>query len=158
MALTATKNPSSTIWATEYVDIPNLTNYAVGVDGLNTEQASLEISSCENTKAIIAQGTSDTYPAAWSANHYITEGTNRGDWCLPAAGIISAYYGNYENERDIKEGFSKAKGIVPSDYIWTSSERNYDHALFSYPSAHYAIEANFKGHESVYEIRPVIEF
>ena len=77
-------------WSSERVDIPTLTNFDTISD------ASQDLASCENTAKIIAAGDKSSYPAAWAAHEYKTEGTNVGDWCLPAAGILTSIYNNME--------------------------------------------------------------
>lgn len=73
-------------WGGVRIDIPSLTNYR------NEWDAFLDIASCGNTAKIRMQGDSSAYPAAWAAYDYSTEGTNVGDWCLPAAGIFTSEY------------------------------------------------------------------
>ena len=63
-----------------------------------------------NTLAIIATFTSDTVDnnAAINCNSYSTEGTNAGDWYLPAAGELSSYvYGGGINYNKINTTMGK---------------------------------------------------
>lgn len=66
-------------WSTENVDIPEIEN-----DDYSTVTA---FSSCADTQAMLKAGDANTYPAAWAAHNYTTEGTNVGDWCLPASTV-----------------------------------------------------------------------
>ena len=119
--------------------------------------AATDLKSCENTTAITSTGTSSTFPAAWATKNYKTAGTNAGDWCLPAAGIMKSIKNNMSI---INNGFNLAGGTqigTNSKYL-TSSENNfgstwqsdftYDYGLYDY-----AIAKNYAT-----EVRPVIEF
>ena len=60
------------------------------------QDASQDFASCENTIIITSELPSKgNYPAAWEAYEYETEGTKAGDWCLPAAGIMTSIYNNW---------------------------------------------------------------
>ena len=88
MALDSIRNTSPSIWGEEGTDIPTLTNYSTA------KEAATDFTSCSNTEKILAAGDKSKYPAAWAAHEYKTEGTEAGDWCLPAAGILHAMYLN----------------------------------------------------------------
>ena len=119
--------------------------------------AATDLKSCENTTAITSTGTSSTFPAAWATKNYKTAGTNAGDWCLPAAGIMKSIKNNMSI---INNGFNLAGGtqIETNSKYLTSSENNfgstwrsdftYDYGLYDY-----AIAKNYAT-----EVRPVIEF
>ena len=80
MALNSIGNYKWGGYGTDISTLQNITSDSV---------ASQDLASCENTAKIIAAGDKSTYPAAWAAHEYKTVGTNAGDWCLPAAGIIT---------------------------------------------------------------------
>ena len=113
------KSIGSYKWATEAMDISGLTYYN------SAEAASQDVSSCENSKIIMAAGDKDTYPAVWAANEYKTEGTSAGDWCLPAAGIFTSYYNNKDI---INTGFDRAGGTkyTGNTWVWSSSMHSYN--------------------------------
>ena len=119
-ALALNNLSSEYYWALTYTDIPNLPNYLA-----YSNTAQLDFASCENSKIIMDFGDKSTYPAAWAANEYSTEGTKAGDWCLPAAGIFTSYYNNQEK---INAGFDKVGGtkFTTSTYAWSSSELGSD--------------------------------
>ena len=136
-------------WSTEYVDISTLPN-------LSLSQASQDFASCENSAKIRAQGNSSTYPAAWAAYNYSTEGTKVGDWCLPAAGIFTSYY---NNQSVINTGFSRAGGtkFTTSTYAWSSSEYSSGYAWNSNFNHSYGLYASIYEYYN-YEVRPVLAF
>ena len=142
-------------WGPTEIDITTLTNFT------DAESASYDLNSCPNTEKILAAGDKSTYPAAWAAHEYKTEGTNSGDWCLPAAGIMTSIKNNMSA---INAGFSLAGGdqLGTSSYIWSSSE--YDgsfvwHSYFSYDYDYGITSLDYgvsKGNSL--EVRPVLEF
>ena len=137
------------IWSSEYVDIPNLTNFG------SDSTASQDLASCKNTAVITAAGTSSTYPAAWAAKNYNTTGTEPGDWCLPAAGVFTSYY---NNQQLVNIGMTNAGGtqIGTRSYVWSSSEYNSDGAWDSGFSFDIGVGGRIKG--GSHEVRPVLEF
>ena len=112
-------------WGGYGTDISTLPNYGSDSD------ASKDYDSCGNTAKIIAAGNKSKYPAAWAAHEYKTEGTQAGDWCLPAAGIFTSYY---KNQDVINTGFSLADGtqFTDSTEAWSSSEYSSSYAWYSY--------------------------
>ena len=138
------------VWSSEYVDISGLTN-------LSQSQASQDFASCENSKKIMAAGNKSKYPAVWAAYNYTTTGTKVGDWCLPAAGIITSYY---NNQSVINTGFSRAGGTKFTDntLAWSSSEYNYYSAWLSTFIGSYGLYYDGGIKRSDYEVRPVLEF
>ena len=150
----ALKKIGDYIWG-EYIDIPGLNNFS------SNSSASTDYQSYSNTVLITAAGDKSKYPAAWAAREYETEGTNAGDWCLPAAGIMTSIKNNMSA---INAGFSLAGGdqLGTSSYIWSSSE--YDgsfvwHSYFSYDYDYGITSLDYgvsKGNSL--EVRPVLEF
>ena len=140
-------------------DIPALMSYASEVD------ASQDFASCENTAKIIAAGSKISYPAAWAAHEYSTEGTSAGDWCLPAAGILTSIY---NNKTKVNAGLIKGGGTQFTDEsytgIWSSCEAEGSLAWKSdfdntYGDNKYGISTIVKNHEYIeVDLRPVIEF
>ena len=148
----ALKSIGSYAWSSSYTDIPTLTNFT------SAESASYDLNSCSNTEKILAAGNKSTYPAAWAAHEYKTEGTNAGDWCLPAAGIFTLYY---NNQQLVNIGMANTGGtqIGRSDHIWSSSEYNSYYAWRSGFSNDYGVDnGSDYGKGLSYEVRPVLEF
>ena len=142
------------IWGAYDIDVPDLTNFAT------KEEAATDFQSYKNTAVIIAIGDKN-YQAAWAAYEYQTEGTSPGNWCLPAAGIMTSIYDNIStiNNRIDLIGGSR---IEKNSYYWTSSERNKSYAWISDFALDYGL-INFNyaydgKNDTLYEVRPVIEF
>ena len=133
-------------WGGYGTDISTLPN-------LSQSQASQDVASCENSKKIMAAVDKSTYPAAWAAHEYKTAGTSAGDWCLPAAGIITSIY---NNQSVINTGFSRANGTKFSSGAWSSSE--YDRFSAWYSHFGYSYGLDNIGKNTYSEVRPVLAF
>ena len=99
-------------------------------------------------------GNSSDFPAAWSTYYYKTSGTQNGDWCLPAGGILTSYY---KNKDTIDASFNKAGGEALNmyDFFWSSSQNNNRYAWgFKYQGSF--LETSYKTYTN--EVRPVLEF
>ena len=136
-------------WGGYGIDISALQNFS------SASAASQDLASCENTAKIIAVGDKSTYPAAWAAHEYKTVGTEAGDWCLPAAGIITNIMKSMEL---INIGYGLASGtkIGTSDYIWSSSEEISRDTWSSGFSGDYGLFSDSK--DNSIDVRPVLEF
>ena len=138
-------------------DIPTLNNYT------SIEAASKDLASCKNTAIILAAGNHDAYPAAWAAYDYQIAGTEVGDWCLPAAGVMTSIKSNFST---INNGFNIAGGkpLEMNDYIWSSTECDNIHMWYSLFNSSYGITDHyFSPGNYIYknygnEVRPVLEF
>ena len=137
-------------WSSEYVDIPNLTDFG------SDYRASTDYQSCTNTVIITAAGDKSKYPAAWAAKNYNTAGTESGDWCLPAAGIMTSIKNNIST---INNGFNLIRGaqIGRSFYYWSSSEAGKFNAWYMYCRYNCELSKSFTKTDSS-EVRPVLEF
>ena len=148
MALDFAENGKTYIWSSNNIDISELTNYKESRD------AAKDYASCENSKKIMAQGNSSTFPAVWAANNYATAGTKAGDWCLPAAGILDSIK---KNESAIGNGFSLAGGSrYGNGDTWSSTE--YNEKFSWYALIFYNSGMNFGTKTQTWKVRPVIEF
>ena len=140
-------------WGPTDVDIATLTNFT------DAESASYDLNSCPNTEKILAAGDKSTYPAAWAAHEYKTEGTNSGDWCLPAAGIFTSYY---NNQQLVNLGITNAGGaqIGTGSYNWSSSETSSGYTWYSNFNNIYGLNYKYddSNKDGSYEVRPVLEF
>ena len=136
-------------WGGYGTDITTLTNWG------SAEMAATDVQSCSNTILITNAGNKSTYPAAWAAHEYRTDGTAPGDWCLPAAGIMTSIKNNMSA---INAGFVLAGGdqLGTSSYLWSSSEYNSYTAWGSYFSYAYGLGSYNKNSSN--EVRPVLAF
>ena len=149
----ALKSIGSYTWGPEGVDIPTLANFE------GEENANYDLNSCVNTQKIMAAGDKSKYPAAWAAHEYKTEGTEAGNWCLPAAGVFTSYY---NNQQLVNIGMTNAGGeqIEKNSYNWSSSEDGSYRAWYSRFSNSYGLynDGNFYNKDDSNEVRPVLEF
>ena len=151
----ALNSVGSMTWGGYGTDIPGLNNFT------SNSSASTDLKSCENTAVITAAGTSSTYPAAWAAKNYNTTGTEPGDWCLPAAGIMISIKNNIST---INNGFNLVGGaqIGTRSDLWSSSEHSSDstwHSDFIYDYGLYGDSySSYFNKDYSTEVRPVIEF
>ena len=138
-------------WGGYGTDISGLPNFS------SAQSASYDLNSCTNTEKIIAAGNKSKYPAAWAAHEYKTEGTEAGDWCLPAAGIFTSYY---NNQRLVNIGLTNAGGtqFTTSTYAWSSSEYDSYYAWNSNFVNSYGLGTYGYGKGDSRGVRPVIEF
>ena len=119
----------------------------------SSADAKKDYNSCLNTQKILAAGDKNSYPAAWAAHEYKTEGTNAGDWCLPAAGLISPIYLS-TNRRDFWSSTASTDTMTETymgnstvyRLIFIGSMNSYD----------YKYDRDFT--HSSYFVYPVIEF
>ncbi len=140
------------IWGSYDLDISTLQNFTSAPD------ASQDLASCENTTKIIAAD-KRTDLAAWAAKLYNTTGTKPGDWCLPAAGIITSIKNNMST---INNGFNLAGGAQIETYsaYWSSTESNSKGAWNSGFNYDYGLDGFSYGSNKPNnnEVRPVLEF
>ena len=137
-------------WSYGAEDISSLPNYT------SLAAAYLDFDSCGNTAKIIAAGDKSTYPAAWAAHEYSTEGTSAGDWCLPAAGILSSYY-YHKQEVNIGLAYGNGTQFTTNTFAWSSSEAYSGDAVWiTYFGRSDGLKTNLK--DNYNEVRPVIEF
>ncbi len=116
--LVMSNTKSSTMyWSNAYTDT-SLTNYGSSTD------AKTDFNGKSNTAVIVAAHPTETVDnnAAIYCNSYSTEGTNAGDWYLPAAGELYSYvYGNWSSK--LSATATKLSWSL-STYFWSSSEKS----------------------------------
>ena len=147
----ALKSIGNYTWGGYGTDISTLQNFS------SDSAASQDLASCENTAKIIAAGNKSKYPAAWAAHEYKTEGTNAGDWCLPAAGIMTSIK---DGMKLINIGYGLVSGtkIGTSSHFWSSSENNSYYAWYSYFSYDYGLNYDYGNKSNSREVRSVLAF
>ena len=105
-------------WSYDYIDVSGVTNYDT------SSEAKTDYNGKANTLAILETFPSDTTSnnAAVYCNSYSTEGTNAGNWYLPALGEVYDYI--YTNYTKVKAGWDKVGTTISSSYFWSSSVYN----------------------------------
>ena len=140
-------------WGGYGTDIPGLNNFT------SDSSASTDLQSCSNTILITAAGDKSIYPAAWAAHEYKTVGTEAGDWCLPAAGIM---FSIQKSMSAINAGFVLAGGdqLGTNSSLWSSSENAGYYAWLSSFAQSYGLEVyrGSSGKDGSFDVRPVLEF
>ena len=117
------KKSSTMYWSNAYTDT-SLTNYGSSTD------AKTDFNGKSNTAVIVAAHPTETVDnnAAIYCNSYSTEGTNAGDWYLPAAGELYSYvYSNYSSKLSATD---TKLGWILSGYFWSSSEKSNSSAWY----------------------------
>ena len=149
----ALKSIGEYYWAAEDEDIPSLPN-------LSQSKAAKDYASCDNSQKIMAEGDKNAFPAVWAAHEYKTEGTNIGDWCLPAAGIFTLYFNNEDilNEAMVRAG-GETLTYEAVNTPWSSTENMWRSAWYlnlGYTDGLFA--SHSKNGSFNLEVRPVLEF
>ena len=124
LAIALESSPSEMKWSREHFYIP-------GVDYITSEsEARADWQGKNNTRVVLeyCKANGKSCPAFEYVNSYKTEGTQAGDWYLPAAGELNAIYGNKDvlNITLGKIGGTK----LEADYYWSSSEISISDAWF----------------------------
>ncbi len=140
---------SNQSWSTEYFDVPGLSNIE------SSSTAIVDWQGKNNTKVVLeyCKANGKSCPAFEYVNSYKTEGTQAGDWYLPALGELNAIY-NSKHELNIALG--KVGGSeLSTNYYWSSSEYSSDSAWplwFRYASMYGYLKNNKN------DVRPVIDY
>ena len=103
-------------WSEEYFDVP-------GLNSITSELAArADWQGKKNTQIVLdyCKAKGESCPAFEYVNSYKTEGTNAGDWYLPALGELNAIYGN-KDLLNITLGKIGGTKLGPM-YYWSSSE------------------------------------
>ena len=110
-------------WGGFGTDISTLTNYETSTEAIT------DFNGKDNTSKIVAQfgeNADITLHAGVFCYKYSTEGTNAGDWYLPAAGELYSYVNhNYDKLNVI---YSKLYGYY--DYTFFTSTENYSQGVY----------------------------
>ena len=133
-------------WSTTTFDVPSLND--------NSEaEAKNDLQGKNNTRVVLeyCKANGKSCPAFEYMNSYKTEGTQNGDWYLPALGELNAIYGNKDvlNITLGKIGGTKLGGY----YYWSSSELSYHDAWgFSDGGVGYGSKTGYD------YVRPVMQY
>ena len=141
---------SNQYWSTEYFDVPGLSNIT------SSSAVTADWQGKNNTRVVLeyCKAKGESCPAFEYVNSYKTEGTQAGDWYLPALGELNAIYGNKDvlNITLGKIGGTK----LGTNYYWSSSEYSGSSAWYLRFSGGY-VGYGSKGSSNLY-VRPVLAF
>ncbi len=107
------------VWATEYFNIPNLSDYSTAVmewEGKNNTQTIINYCSANNKSC----------PAAEYTYTYSTKGTKAGDWYLPALGELNSLYSQKVALKSVLTtlGADDVSNSLSADWHRSSTEYN----------------------------------
>ena len=141
---------SQQYWSTEYFDVPGLSNIEL------TSAAIADWQGKNNTRVVLeyCKANGKSCPAFEYVNSYKTEGTQAGDWYLPALGELNAIYGN-KDILNIALGQIGGTELGTGDY-WSSSEYSRNDAWMLYFNKGYVGDYG-KGYNN-HHVRPVLAF
>ena len=141
---------SNQYWSTEYFDVPGLSNIT------SSSAATADWQGKNNTRVVLeyCKANGKSCPAFEYVNSYKTEGTQAGDWYLPAMGELNAIYGN----KDVLNiALGKIGGTkLGTDGYWSSSE-NFDYLAWKLSFFDGNVSYDLKASGSRY-VRPVLAF
>ena len=137
-------------WSDDYFDVPGLSNIT-----LSAAAATADWQGKNNTRVVLeyCKTKGKSCPAFEYVNSYKTEGTQAGDWYLPAFGELNAIYGN-KNVLNIALGKIGGTKLGTTGGYWSSSESSINYAwvlYFSSGGESYRKDVNFY-------VRPVLAF
>ena len=114
---------SGRYWSDDYFDVPGLSNIT------SSWAATVDWQGKNNTRVVLeyCKANGKSCPAFEYVNSYKTEGTNAGDWYLPAMGELYAIYGN-KDVLNITLGKIGGTKLEVSFIYWSSSEHSRDNA------------------------------
>ena len=138
-------------WSTVSFDVPGLSNIR------SSSAVTADWQGKNNTRVVLEYCKANGYscPAFEYVNSYKTEGTQAGDWYLPAMGELNAIYGN----KDVLNiALGKIGGTkLNTNYYWSSSELSYSNAWYLWFSDGSVEDFHSKNDLDCY-VRPVLAF
>ena len=104
-------------WSDDYFDVPGLSNFS------SSSAAIADWQGKNNTKTVLEYCKTNGYscPAFEYVSNYKTEGTQAGDWYLPALGELNAIY---VNKDVLNKTLRKIGGTILDSYYWSSTEHS----------------------------------
>ena len=136
-------------WSTDPFDVPWLSNIELSSTAIADWQGK------NNTREVLEYCKADgkSCPAFEYVNSYKTEGTNAGDWYLPAMGELNAIY---DNKDVLNIALGKIGGTKLDGSYWASTEYSDEYAWkLSFGDGD--VSQYYKPHRYVY-VRPVLAF
>ena len=114
---------SNQSWSTDYFDVPGLSNIELSSAAIADWQGK------NNTKVVLeyCKTKGKSCPAFEYVNSYKTEGTQAGDWYLPAFGEL---YAIYDNKDVLNKTLGRIGGTRFRESHWSSSEYSSSYAWY----------------------------
>ena len=148
LAIGLEQSPTPLDWSPDYFDVPGLSNASSSTvtadwQGKNNTRVALEY--CKTN--------GKSCPAFEYVNSYKTEGTQAGDWYIPAMGELNAIYGNKDvlNITLGKIGGTK----FGTSFYWSSTEY-YTSNAWTLEFYHGSVDLSLKDFNNY--VRPVLAF
>ena len=139
-------------WSVQFFNVPTLSDYtpdsAVTADWQGKNNTRLVLEYCQTS--------GKSCPAFGYVNSYKTEGTLAGDWYLPAAGELTAIYGNMGV---LNTALGKIGGTkLPSRTHWSSSEASGSSGYNAWVQDFYDGNISYHNKDTTRYVRPVLAF
>ena len=132
----------------DYFDVPGLSNIT------SSSAVTADWQGKNNTRIVLEYCHTNGYscPAVEYVNSYKTEGTQAGDWYLPAAGELNVIYGN----KDVLNiTLNRIEGDILASTYWSSSESSrHDAWYLSFNDGD--VHTHYKNYTT--NVRPVLAF
>ena len=151
LAIGLEQSPTSLYWSyPDYFNVPGLSNIELSTTAIADWQGK------NNTRVVLeyCKTNGKSCPAFEYVNSYKTEGTQAGDWYLPALGELSAIYGNKDVLNITLGKIGRTK--LGTSYYWSSSEGSNNRAWYLRFSDG-NVYSDSKGNYNTY-VRPVLAF
>ena len=138
-------------WAYDDFDVPGLSNIT------SSSTVTADWQGKNNTRVVLeyCKTNGKSCPAFEYVNSYKTEGTQAGDWYLPAFGELNAIYGN-KDVLNIALGKIGGTKLETGDDYWSSSEHS-DNIAWGLRFSDGSVDYRSKYSNNDY-VRPVINF
>ena len=149
LAIGREESSYSLYWSSDNFDVPGLNN-------IKSSAVTADWQGKNNTKAVLeyCKANGKSCPAFEYVNSYKTEGTQAGDWYLPAFGELNAIYGN-KGVLDVALG--KIGGTkLEAGHYWSSSEYSSKFVWGLY-FGNGSVDNYGKGYYNTF-VRPVLAF
>ena len=154
--LAIAKDEFYNVWGPINQDISGITNYG------STSSAKMDWQGFNNTKAIYeTDKTGGYYPAVKNVLTYSTEGTQQGQWYIPALGELIEMLRNIDTLNVTLEKINAnvlSTNSYSSNIYWSSSEGTDGQAMCGNDNGGGAVHTTSFKKSSRFNVRPVINF
>ncbi len=149
LAIGLGESSSSLHWSDDHFSVPGLSDIS------SSSVAKTDWQGKNNTRVVLeyCKAKGESCPAFEYVNSYMTEGTQAGDWYLPAMGELNAIRDN-RDMLDITLGKIGGTKLSPNDY-WSSSQF---YTKEAWKLGFYSGNATYEYKDYAYDVRPVIDY